>query len=188
MSSINNITSGYLQSILTSALQNSGATNNTGSTSQVTQQGDNSKLSPFAQLMSTLQQLQQSDPSKYQQVTQQIASNLQSAAQTAQSQGNTNAANQLNQLAQDFTTASQNGQLPNVSDLAKAAHGHHHHHHFHDASSDSDTNTSTDSNSSATSSLLSQLPSTNGTQSDSLNPMNIILNTLSKAGVTNSNG
>ena len=70
--------------------------------------------------MSTLQQLQQSDPTKYQQVTQQIATNLQSAAQTAQAEGNTTAANQLNQLATDFTNASQSGQLPNVQDLAQA--------------------------------------------------------------------
>jgi hypothetical protein len=69
-------------------------------------------------MMSTLQQLQQSDPAKYQQVTKQIATNLTSAAQTAEAGGNTTAANQLNQLAADFTNASQSGQLPNVRDLA----------------------------------------------------------------------
>jgi hypothetical protein len=195
MSSINNITSGYLQSILTSALQNTAGTPNNSTTGintpSITQQSDNSNMLPLAQLMSTLQQLQQSDPSKYQQVTEQIATNLQSAAQTAQSQGNTTAANQLNQLSQDFTNASQSGQLPNVSDLAKAA-GHHHHHHSHGASSDADTSSTIDSStssttSSTTSSPLGQLSSTNGTQSASLNPMSIILNTLSQAGVTSSN-
>ncbi|HLN01584.1 MAG TPA: hypothetical protein VK335_20015 [Bryobacteraceae bacterium] len=201
MSSINNLTSGYLQSILSSTLQNAGVTQNSSNTSgisapSVTLQSDNSNLSPFAQLMSTLQQLQQSDPSKYQQVTEQIASNLQSAAQTAQSQGNTTTANQLNQLSQDFTNASQSGQLPNVSDLAKAAGGHHHHHHFHGGSASSTSDSSTDSTSTSTStsstgdSLLSQLLSgtqPNTTQSNALNPMSIILNTLSQAGIKASN-
>jgi hypothetical protein len=75
-------------------------------------QSDSTQLSPFAQLVSALQQLQQSDPTKYAQVTQQIATNLQSAAQTAQSQGNSTAANQLTQLASDFSNASQSGQIP----------------------------------------------------------------------------
>jgi hypothetical protein len=57
-----------------------------------------SQLSPFAQILSGLQQLQQSNPSPYQQATQQIATNLQKA-KTAQSEGDTTAANQLKQLA-----------------------------------------------------------------------------------------
>jgi hypothetical protein len=65
-------------------------------------QSDSTQLSPLAQLLSTLQQLQQSNPIQYQQ---QIATNLQNAAQTAQAEGNTTAANQLNQLATDFTNA-----------------------------------------------------------------------------------
>jgi hypothetical protein len=207
MSSINNISSSYLQSIFNSTLQNAGVTSNSNGTSNSTSSitspslsslSDNSNLSPFAQLMSTLQQLQQSDPSKYQQVTEQIATNLLGAAQTAQAQGNTAAANQLNQLSQDFTNASQSGQLPNVADLAKAAGGHHHHHHFHGGAASSSSDSSTDSSSSSTStsstsstdSLLSQLFSatqSNTAQSDALNPMNIIWNTLSQAGITPSN-
>ena len=203
MNSINNISS-YLQSIMTSALENAGAAPNTNtasgtSASQVMLQNDNTQMSPLAQLMNTLQQLQQSNPTEYQQVTGQIAANLQSAAQTAQSQGNTNAANQLNQLAQDFTNASQNGQLPSMSDLAKAG-GHHHHHHFHggsgSSSTDSTSGTSSTTSTSGTSSsssenqLLSQLFSnaqTNTAQSASLNPMNIIWNTLAQAGITPAN-
>ena len=135
--------------------------------SSVAQQPDNSRLSPFAQLMSTLQQLQQSDPAKYQQVTQQIATNLQSAAQTAQSDGNTTAATQLNQLAGDFTTASKSGQLPNIQDLAQAiGGGHHHHHHAHAASADSDsTSSSASTSASQTPSPLLAAFQTNGTQS-----------------------
>jgi len=174
MSSINNVSS-YLQSVLTSTLQSAGVTQNSSNTSQVSQAADNSNLSPLAQLMNTLHELQQSNPTKYQQVTQQIAANLQSAAQTAQSQGNTAAANQLNQLSQDFTTASQTGQLPNANDLAKA-HGHHHHHHSHGGS---ESSSSTDTTSTS---------STSDTQTQrSLNPMSIIWNTLSQAGVTTPN-
>lgn len=127
------------------------------------------------------QQLQQSNPSQYQQVTQQIATNLQSAAQTAQSEGNTGEANQLNQLASDFTSASQNGQLPNVQDLAKALGGHHHHggHHHSRAAS-------TDSSDSSSSQLLSAFQ-TNQSQNEALNPLSIIENTLTSAGLTGSN-
>ena len=180
ISPLNNLALGSLQSIFGNALQSSGLTksNQAGSTSSV-QQPDNSQLSPFAQLMNTLQQLQQSNPTQYQQVTQQISTNLQTAAQTAQSDGNTSLANQLNQLSTDFSNASQNGQLPNVQDLAKAVGGHHHHHGHHASSSDSD------SSSSSTTSLnqfLSALQS-NSSSSNSLNPLTIIDNTLTSAGI-----
>jgi len=77
----------YLLSILSNTLQ---AANSTASTTNPTraaatpttvQSPDTSQLSPFAQLMKTLQQLQQSDPAQYKQVTQQIATNLAAAAQ-----------------------------------------------------------------------------------------------------------
>ena len=91
ISPINNLSSNYIQSVLNSVLQGIGSSSNTtGSNlngigqSSFQLQSDNGQLSPFAQLLNTLQQLQQSDPTKYQQVTQQIATNLQSAAQTAQ--------------------------------------------------------------------------------------------------------
>src|SRR5579864_2979610 len=89
-------------------------------------------------MLNQLQQLQQSDPAKYQQVTQQIATNLQNAAQTAQTDGNSTAATQLGKLASDFNSASQSGQLPNIQDLAQAIGGGHHHHHAHAASADQD--------------------------------------------------
>jgi hypothetical protein len=157
---------------------------------------DSNQLSPFAQLMSTLQQLQQSDPTKYQQVTQQIAANLQSAAQAAQANGNSTAATQLSQLATDFSNASQSGQLPNIQDLAQAAGGHHHHHHHSHSSggssdSDADSTASTGSSSSSNSNqTVSQLLSAfqvEGLQNDSENPMSIIMSTLSTAGITGSN-
>jgi hypothetical protein len=176
-----NLSSPLLQSALSTALQSVGLTGNTTPTStsslsasSSTGQSDNSQLSPFAQLLNTLQQLQQSDPSKFAQVTQQIATNLQGAAQTATSGGNTAAATQLNQLATDFSNASTSGQLPNVEDLAKAMGGGGHHHYH--ASSTSD------SSSSATSSFSSYQSSS--APSASADPMSIIMSTLSNAGVT----
>ena len=133
MSSSINSLSGFLQSILTSSLQSAGSKTSTAATSTTgtASASDSTKLSPLAQLMSSLQQLQQSNPAEYQQVTKQISTNLQNAAQTAQSDGNTTAANQLGTLATDFANASQTGQLPNIQDLAQAVtgSGHHHHHH-----------------------------------------------------------
>ena len=185
----------YLQSILTSALQSTGLTTNstnnslsTSASSSVSQSPDNSRLSPFAQVMSELQQLQQSDPSKYQQVTSQIATNLQTAAAA----GNTTAATQLNQLATDFSSASKNGQLPNVQDLAQAVGGHHHHHHHHAeaASTDPAGTASTGSSSSGSSSSSQELSQilaafqASGTQSAATDPTSIIMSTLSSAGIT----
>jgi hypothetical protein len=163
-------------------------------------QSDNGQLSPFAQLLSTLQQLQESNPTQYQRVTAQIATNLQAAGQTATTDGNTSAASQLNQLATDFNNASQSAQLPNISDLAQAVGGggghHHHHHHVSSSSSSSDTSSDSSSSSSSTGStsssnspisqLLAALQS-NSTQNDSLNPMSIIMNTLQSAGITVAN-
>lgn len=103
-------------------------TSQTGSTNTPT--NDQSQLSPFAELMSTLQQLQQNDPAKYKQVTATLASDLQQAALNAQGSGTPGEANALNQLAASFTQSSQTGQLPAFlqQQNAGAAHPHHHHH------------------------------------------------------------
>lgn len=183
-----------MQSIISPALRSAGLTSTTSySTSGAgASQPDNGQLSPFAQVLNTLQQLQQSNPSQFGQVTQQIATNLQSAAQTAQANGNTSAASELNTLATDFTSASQSGQLPNVQDLAKAMGGGHHHH-AHSASTDSgsganssSTTTASGSAGSSASQLMSQLLASfqnNATQSASTDPASIIMNTLSNAGI-----
>jgi hypothetical protein len=212
-SAIGNISSSYLQELLASAVQSAGvsvsaaASNTSGAASS--QQSDSSRLSPFAQLASTLQQLQQSNPTEYKQVTAQIATNLQSAAQTAQSEGNSGAATQLTQLATDFTNASQTGQLPNLQDLAQAVSGgsggrHHHHHRAESSSNDSSSagsgaaasssfpasSSSTSSPSQALSQLLSSLFQTSdsqSTQNTSTDPTSIILQTLAKAGINVSN-
>lgn len=200
-SSINNLNNSYLQSILGTALKGTGLSSNStsnGVSGVASQQQDNGQLSPFAQLMSTLQQLQQSNPTEYKQVTEQIATNLQNAAKTATTDGNSTAASQLTQLATDFTNASQSGQLPNVSDLAQAIGGGHHHHHGHHASSvsstdsDSSSSSSSPTSTSSTSSSNSSSPldqllaafQSNATQNESLNPMSVITNTLASAGIS----
>lgn len=180
ISPVNNVSS-YLQSVLSTSLQGAGLTTKTDASS-LQLPSDNSQLSPFVQVMNTLQQLQQSDPTQYQQVTQQIATNLQAAAQTAQSSGNTTAAAQLNQIATDFTNASTSGQLPSIQDLAQAMGGHHHHHHHSSANS----GPSSSSASSTTAQILAAFQ-TGTTQSASLDPTSIILNTLSSSGIAASN-
>ena len=194
--SLNPLSNSYLQSILTSAIQSTGLTTNsahrrlngTGALSSVAQTTDNSQLSPFAQLMSELQKLQQTDPAKYQQVTSQIATNLQTAAQTATASGDTTKAAQLTQLATDFSNASKSGQLPDMQDLAQAIGGGHHHHHHHvEAASTDPTSTSSTTPASSASQTLSQLLAafqTNGTQTGSTDPLGIIMSTLSNAGIT----
>jgi len=200
LTGISNLSDTYLQPLL-SSLQNSSSTSGSKSNSSIDAsslmlpQDGNAQLSPFAQVMSALQQLQQLNPTEYQQVTSQIATNLQSAAQTATTDGNTSLASQLNQLATDFSSASQNNTLPNVQDLAQATgggHGHHHHHHMGSTSGSSTTDSTTSgaSSSNSTSSELSQLlsafmvNSTSSSQSSSLDPFSIITNTLSNAGIS----
>jgi hypothetical protein len=78
------------------------------------------QLSPFAQMLSQLQQLEGSSPSQYAKETQQISTNLAAASSTAQTRGETTLAAKLSTLSQDFSTASRTGQLPNVGDLEKA--------------------------------------------------------------------
>jgi|SRR5271165_3102071 len=189
ISSLSNVN---LQSIL-SPLQNIGLGNilNAASGSPVSQAQDNGGLSPFAQVVSKLQQLQQTNPTQYQQVTQQIAANLQAAAQTDQSQGNTTGAQQLTQLSSDFSNASTSGQLPNLQDLAQAIGGHHHHgHHSHGAEANSSSSgASTTASNAASSAALSSDPSLTSifqTNSGTLgtDATSIILNTLSSAGIS----
>ena len=157
---INLLSSLFLQPLMSRSTNPTNAAGGPDGSSQA-QQPDNSQLSPFARMMSELEQLQQSGPAKYQQVTAQIATNLQNAAQTAQAAGNTAAATRLNNLAQDFSDASKSGQLPNFQNVAQGVSGHHggHHHHGHHAAADANSNSI-------------------------LNPASIIQNTLSSSGVT----
>ncbi len=193
MGTISNISGNFLQSAITKALQGTGLTNtdttSVGGASSVGQAADTQKLSPLMKLLSTLQQLKASDPNKYQQVTQQIATNLQDAAQTATTDGTSTAAAQLSQLSTDFSNASKSGDLPDIQDLAKAIGGGHHGHHHHARAAAGTTDTDSSSSSSATSStsavsqLLAALQA-NTPQDDSQNPISIIMKTLSDAGIS----
>jgi hypothetical protein len=130
------------------------------------------QLSPFAQMLSELQQLEQGNPKQYAKVSQQISTNLSAAASSAQTQGNSSLASQLTTLSKDFATASQTGQLPNMGDLAKAIQGGHQHH-IRAGSSDSDS----DSNGTGTNAAVAS--STAGTHG----VMSIIGQVLNLTGV-----
>ncbi len=86
------------------------------------------QISPAAQFMSMLQQIQQQNPDQFKQVAAKIAAGLQKQAQQAQSTGDTTSATQLNQLAADFQNSAKTGQLPPVQDLQAAGLGAHNHH------------------------------------------------------------
>jgi hypothetical protein len=105
--------------ILGYSANKSAQTNTVNTGTSVSAMGSNSsQLSPFAQMLTQLQQLEQANPTQYAQVSQQISTNLSAAASTAQTRGDTPLAKQLTSLSKDFATASQTGQLPNVNDLA----------------------------------------------------------------------
>jgi hypothetical protein len=112
---------------------NAGLTNTGALTVSLPQDGS-PEISPAAQLLSGLQQLQEQDPAQYQQVTSQIANQLHKAAATQLSSGNTALATQLNQLGDQFQDGSTGGPLPTPQALQQAGvtgHGHHHHHGHH---------------------------------------------------------
>lgn len=196
LTGISNNSSTYIQSLLGNQQSSSTSSANSNSidpTSLLIPQDGRAQLSPFAQVLSALQQLQQSNPTQYQQVTSQIATNLQNAASTATANGNTTKATELNQLAADFNNASQNNTLPNVQDLTRAMHGGHGHHHHHtvDSSpasfnSSSATSNTTSTNTNDLSQLLSAFlsNSTGSTHNSALDPFTIINNTLNNAGIT----
>ena len=190
------LASGYIQSLFASpSSSNTSANTTSAGLSSTSGTQDTNQLSPFAQVLGSLQQLQQSNPSQYQQVTQQISNNLQTASQSATANGNTGLASELTQLSSDFKNASTSGQLPNVQDLAQAIGGGHYHHHrgggspaSSTASSSTSSSTTPGSSDSAASDLSQLIQSLNSSQTgtianNSLNPLSIIDNTLSSAGI-----
>jgi hypothetical protein len=93
-----------------------------------TAQDSTSDISPMALFLSTLQQLQQQSPDQFKQITANIAAKLQQATTDAQSRCNAAWANELNQLANQFQTASTTGQMPTVQSLQQAGMSSHHRH------------------------------------------------------------
>jgi hypothetical protein len=142
-------------------------------------QPDSSQLSPLAKLVGALDNLQKTDPSKYTHLTQQIATKLQTAAQAAQTQGNSSEAKQLSALASDFSSASKTGQtsalIENLTS-ATATGGHRY----------EGSNGSSSAGASNSSQLLSlvQQSENPSKRSTASNAASIIFNTLNGAGVT----
>jgi hypothetical protein len=84
-------------------------------------------ISGPGQLLSNLQELQTQDPTKFQQVTSQIAGQLQTAAQQTQGPQSTF----LSNLATKFENVANGGSLSQLQS------GHHHHHHHQTQQADS---------------------------------------------------
>ncbi len=103
--------------------------NNANSASSVQPQADVLGLSPTAQFLNQLQQLQTQSPQKFQAIISQLTGQLHQAASTATANGNTAQASQLTNLAKSFQSAASGGALPTAQQLQQAGlTGHHHHH------------------------------------------------------------
>jgi hypothetical protein len=135
ISSLTNSATDYFQSLTKKSSASS--TNNSNASSLSMPQDSSPAISPAAQMLTKLQQLQQQNPAQFQQLTAKIAANLQTAAASAQSNGNAAEATQLTQLATQFQNASQTGQLPSAQSLQQAGVGGHHGHHHASATSQS---------------------------------------------------
>lgn len=71
-------------------------------------------VSKFGNLMSQLNELQQSDPDQFKEVVSQIAEKLKEAASSASESGDTEKATKLGELAQKFETAASTGEMPDL--------------------------------------------------------------------------
>jgi hypothetical protein len=85
----------------------------------------NVDLSQAAQVFSKLQNLSQSSPAQFQQLTAKISSQLQTEAQSATGSASTF----LSDLANQFQTASQTGNTSSLQPQTASPGGHHHGHH-----------------------------------------------------------
>ncbi len=119
---INSIGNGYGIDALTASQATS--TQSTGTGNSVAT--DSAQLSPMADLLNQLQQLQQTDPDKFKSVMSSIADTLKTDAQSATGPQ----AQRLNALADKFSQAAQTGQMPDLQPKGQpGASGHHQHHH-----------------------------------------------------------
>src|SRR5579871_6534616 len=73
----------------------------------------------FANLLSSLKGVQQTQPARYRSMARQISSSLDAGAWAATARGNAALAGQLSRLSADFKVAAKSGQLPNLADLAQ---------------------------------------------------------------------
>jgi hypothetical protein len=171
-SSINNLFSQDISSVLSTALQ-TGSAASSGAKGVLGQRHDSSQLSPLAQLLEYAAAASTIGPGKIQ--TSYRADRHEPADRRADGPV------KRQHHSRQFTSASSSGQLPNIQDLAKAIGGGHRHN-FQAASGDAD------GDSSATSQSIQQLLAAfqaSGSQSgQSLNPLSIIVNTLKTSGIT----
>lgn len=93
-----------------------------------TEAADTSGVSPTARFLNQLSEPQQQNPDQFGQAIAQITARLKQAAQQASDSGNSQRADQLNQLATAFQTAASGGQLPSAQQLQEAGFGGQHHH------------------------------------------------------------
>lgn len=125
MSLISGPPNGYIPSLLNSlAARSPGGVNlavNTTNVSAAISYGsqDSAQLSPLAQFVVQLQNIQESHPTEYPSVLSQIADNLKTAADTATQSGDPYTASDYNTLVKDFTDAAKSGGLPNIQDLVQ---------------------------------------------------------------------
>jgi len=123
-----NPVSSLFPSILQPNSSNSNSTSSSSSVSSAANQTDATGLSPTASFLNELQQLQTQSPAQFNQLMASISGNLNQAAQTASSSGNTTKATQLSNLATQFQNAENGGQVPTAQDLEKSGLSGHHHH------------------------------------------------------------
>jgi len=138
ISSISHVAPSLIQPV-TSSLS-SANTNSTDSSSLAIPQDGAPQISGAAQFLNSLQQLSTSNPTEFKQITSQLSQNLTAAATQAQSAGDTTQSTELTNLASQFSTASQTGQLPSSLTSSQNGqssstgqspithHGRHHHH------------------------------------------------------------
>ncbi len=136
ISPISQIATSLIQPV--TSLLSSATTTSTGSSSSAIQTDADPQISGAAKFLNVLQLLATSNPTEFKQITSQISNQLTQAATDAKSQGDTTDASQLTNLASQFNTASQTGQLPSsllnqssqtsATGTTSAHHGHHHHH------------------------------------------------------------
>jgi hypothetical protein len=116
---VNSVTS-LLPSYLLPFNSTANTTNNANSAYSVQQPADVLGLSPVAQFLNQLQQLQTHSPQQFQALISQLTGQLQQAAGTASKNGNTAQANQLTELANSFQSAAAGGALPTAQQLQHA--------------------------------------------------------------------
>jgi hypothetical protein len=89
-----------------------GRTGGTSAAGVTAQPAGSADISPLAQILSRLQQIQQQNPNLFKQLAANVATRLQKAAQDAQSSGDGSGASELKDLATAFQKSAQSGQLP----------------------------------------------------------------------------